>query len=193
MPEPTRFVALDRDGTIIVERHYLSDPNQVELLPNAVAGMRRMLELGLGLVVLTNQAQIGRGKLRERQLQRIHLRMTKLLAQAGVQLSGIYHCPHAPSAACDCRKPLPALLERAGRVHGFRVTDSFVVGDKWSDIELGQRVGATTLRVRTGYGSRPEQAAKATANFVVDDLLSASAVIEHQLQTDQPVAQRTFT
>src|SRR4051794_39513886 len=94
-----RFVLLDRDGTINVEHHYLSRPEQVELLPEAARGLRHMQSLGLGLVVITNQSGIGRGYFNEIRLTQIHQRLLDLLAAEQVRLSAIYYCPHTPEAA----------------------------------------------------------------------------------------------
>src|SRR5271166_4576848 len=110
---PPRFVALDRDGTIIVERQYLSDPEAVELLPGAAAGLRTMRNLGLGLVVVTNQSAVGRGYFDLARLDEIHGRLRELLAGEDVTIDGIYVCPHTPEDGCRCRKPLPILLKRA--------------------------------------------------------------------------------
>ncbi len=101
---------LDRDGTIIAERSYLSDPDQVELLPGTVEGLRRLQRMGCGLVVITNQSGIGRGYFTETQLARIHERMKALLAREQVRLDGIYICPHRPEEHCSCRKPEPGLV-----------------------------------------------------------------------------------
>jgi D-glycero-D-manno-heptose 1,7-bisphosphate phosphatase len=173
-----RFVVLDRDGTIIVEREYLSDPRGVELLPGAVAGLRHLRSLGLRLVVVTNQSGVGRGYFDEAQLERINARMLDLLATEGVHLDGLYYCPHMPEDRCTCRKPQPGLLLRAAEDFEFDPPTSFVVGDKVADIELGRRVGATTLLVRTGYGVQVESDRSVSADHVVDDLEAAARVIE---------------
>src|SRR5207245_3946349 len=110
-----RFVALDRDGTITVERNYLSDPDQVELLPGAADGLRKLRQLGLGLIVVTNQSAIGRGFFDATQLERIHERLTALLAAEEVALDGIFACPHLPEQNCRCRKPNTGLLDDAAR------------------------------------------------------------------------------
>src|ERR1700740_1318918 len=128
-----RFVLLDRDGTIIVERHYLSDPEWVELLPGAVSGLRQLSQMGLGLVVITNQSGIGRGFFDETRLELIHRRMSKLLAAEEVTLSGIYFCPHTPDTDCCCRKPRPGLVKQAARQLNFDLQDAFVIGDKPCD------------------------------------------------------------
>src|SRR5262245_39345312 len=150
---PRRFVLLDRDGTINAERHYLSDPGQLELLPGVAAGLAEMQRLGLGLVVVTNQSGIARGYFSDARLAEIHNRMGALLHSAGVHLDGIYVCPHGPDDGCEGRKPLPGLVTHAAGELGFDPAQAFVIGDKPCDIELGREVGATTLLVRTGYGA----------------------------------------
>jgi len=173
-----RFVALDRDGTLIVERHYLSDPRGVELVPGAVEGLRHMRRLGLGLVVLTNQSAVGRGFFDVRQLARIHRRMTELLAAEGVRLDGIYFCPHKPDDDCRCRKPRTGLIRDAGRELDFDPAYAFVVGDKPCDIHLGRTVGATTFLVRTGYGAQYADHPNVHPDGIADDLPGVAHMIE---------------
>jgi len=170
-------VVLDRDGTINVERHYLADPAQVELVDGAAEGLRHMRELGLELIVITNQSGVGRGYFSEPTLALIHDRLIQCLDAEGVQLSSIYVCPHVPADGCRCRKPGTALLEQAARERAFEPGDAFVIGDKPSDVELGRRAGSTTFLVRTGYGSAVAGAAPG-ADFVVEDLREAARVIE---------------
>ena len=172
-----RFAILDRDGTLVVERHYLADPEQVELLPGAAGGLRQLAGMGLGLVVVTNQSGIGRGLFGLAQMQSVHERLRELLKAEGVSLDGIYYCPHLPEDGCECRKPRPGLLNRAASELGFRAAESFVIGDKRCDIELGQSVGATTVLVRTGYGAEIEAEGEVQADHVVDDLIQAAVVI----------------
>lgn len=176
-----RFVALDRDGTIIVERQYLSSPDQVELLPGAGAGLRAMSELGLGLVMVTNQSAVGRGYFDLARLEEIHGRLRELLLAEGVELEGTYICPHTPEDGCDCRKPLPGLLLRASGELGFDPADAVVIGDKPCDIELGRGVGATTILVRTGYGAEHEAAGTVTPDHVADDLVEAADFLRRRI------------
>ena len=177
-----RFVILDRDGTINAECKYLSQPEQVELLPGAASGLRQMRALGLGLILITNQSGVGRGYFDYPRLESIHQRLRDLLAEEGVALDAIYVCPHTPEDACDCRKPKTGLLEQAGRDHGFDPLTCFVVGDKAVDIELGQRAGATTILVRTGYGAELEREGTVRPDYIVDDLEQAAQVIERLLE-----------
>lgn len=177
-----RFVLLDRDGTINVERHYLSDPEQVELLPNAARGLAEMARLGLGLAVVTNQSGLGRGYFDAARLEQIHERLRTLLQEtAGVELDGIFCCPHLPDDDCHCRKPRTGLIEQAARSLMFQPSEAFVIGDKACDIDLGRGVAATTILVRTGYGAKFEADAAVQPDYVVDDLREAARVIEELL------------
>jgi D-glycero-D-manno-heptose 1,7-bisphosphate phosphatase len=173
-----RYVLLDRDGTINAERHYLADPDGLALLPNALAGLRRMMELGLGLVVISNQSGVSRGYIEPTALTAIHERLRFLLAEGGVVLDGIYVCPHTDADNCACRKPKPGLVQQAAAQLGFDPGKAFVIGDKACDIDLGRAVGATTLLVRTGYGSQVGAAVEEHADHIVSDLLSAAQVLE---------------
>jgi len=182
---PRRCVLLDRDGTIIVERHYVAEPDEVELLFNAARGMAAISRLGLRLVVVTNQSGVARGLIDPMALDRVHQRLRELLRAEGVELDGIYTCPHLPEAGCCCRKPRVGLVDQAVSQLGFCPRESFVIGDKPSDIALGRTLGACTLLVRTGYGLRTLAESPAApagpADHVVDDLWQASQVIANSL------------
>jgi D-glycero-D-manno-heptose 1,7-bisphosphate phosphatase len=175
------FVVLDRDGTIIVERHYLSDPRQIEFLPGAVEGLRQMRALGLGLVVVTNQSAVGRGFFDETRLDAIHRRLCELLATAGIHLDGIYFCPHTPEDDCPCRKPKPGLIERAASDLDFDLSASFVIGDKPVDIEMGRQVKAKTFLVCTGYGADFVNDPAVRADYRADDLSEVAQTIQRLL------------
>jgi histidinol-phosphate phosphatase family protein len=140
-------VFLDRDGTIVVDKHYLADPDGLELLPNALEGLRELRKLGAKLVVVTNQSGVGRGYFPAESVERMHERLRELLATGGVELDGIYVCPHAPDAGCDCRKPGSALFERAAGDLELDLAASFVLGDKDADVEAGRRIGATPILI----------------------------------------------
>ncbi len=176
-----RFVLLDRDGTINTERNYLARPEEVELFPGTLPGLRRLRALGLGLVVVTNQSGVGRGYFSAAALDAVHEHLTGLLGAGGVGLEGIYSCPHVPEAGCRCRKPEVGLALRAAEELAFDPARAFVIGDKACDIELGRRLGATTFLVRTGYGRQAEAEGKARPDYAVEDLAGAAAVIESLL------------
>jgi D-glycero-D-manno-heptose 1,7-bisphosphate phosphatase len=172
-----KFVLLDRDGTVIYDRHYLHDPDGVELLPGAVEGLRRLAELGFGLAILTNQSGVGRGYYDEASVHACNGRMVELLRPHGVIFEGIFHCPHKPEAACDCRKPAPGLMEQAAAQLGFDPRESVMIGDKEADMLLGRNTGATTILVRTGKGAAHEARCRESADYVVDDLIQAAELI----------------
>jgi D-glycero-D-manno-heptose 1,7-bisphosphate phosphatase len=174
----SRLALLDRDGTINVEKNYILDPADLELIPNAAAGIRRLRELGLKVAVITNQSPIGRGLLTRSGLDEIHRKLTTLLEAEGARLDGIYVCPHAPGDGCRCRKPGLELLERAAAELDADLSRSFFVGDKRIDIESGRAAGATTILVATGYGPLQTFEPGCGPDARVDDLLGAATFIE---------------
>lgn len=163
-----RYVLLDRDGTIIKEQDYLRDPAGVELLPGAASGMRRILDAGWRIVIVTNQSGIGRGYYTESDYAAVNARLLELLSAEEVQVDGVYHCPHAPGMACDCRKPLTGMAEAAAHEHGFALDTCVVAGDKPADVELGRAIGAKSILVRTGYGRQHET--ECNPDYIADDL-----------------------
>lgn len=174
-----RFVLLDRDGTIIAEKNYLSNPDHVELLSGALNALKQIQDLGLGLVIITNQSGIGRKYLDLATLEEIHQKLTGLLLKGGVVLDDIYICPHTPEDNCLCRKPKVELVEKAAEKHNFDPRLSFIVGDNKVDIELGKNIGATTILVRTGYGILIEK--DVNPDYVVNNLEAAIPIIKKLL------------
>jgi D-glycero-D-manno-heptose 1,7-bisphosphate phosphatase len=166
-----RVVVLDRDGTIVVDREYLADPDGLEFLPGAAEGLRRLHRQGYRLVVISNQSGVGRGLFTLERLRQINDRLMQMVGQAGAQLTAIYCCPHRPEEQCDCRKPRAALLHQAARELGFDPHTCIVVGDQSCDVELGQHVGATTVLISA-------DPAPAAAHYVATDLLQAARIIE---------------
>ena len=140
-------VFVDRDGTLIEDRHYLGDPAGVALLPGAGEAVARLNEIGLPVLLVTNQSGIGRGFFSEEAFEAVQRRMLELLAKRGARIDGSYHCPHTPDRepACDCRKPKDGLFLRAAREHGVSLTDSFFMGDRPRDVLPGVRRGGVGL------------------------------------------------
>ncbi len=177
--EDQRVAVFDRDGTVIVERHYLSRPEDVELLPGAAAGMRRLQDHGYRLIIATNQSAIARGYVDTARLSEIHQRLLGLLGAEGVSLSAIYYCPHHPQENCPCRKPQPGMLLRASRELDFDPARAVVFGDKPCDIEMGRAVGATTTLVATGYG-REHYERGYRADYYVSSLAEGASALLRQ-------------
>jgi D-glycero-D-manno-heptose 1,7-bisphosphate phosphatase len=140
-----------------------------------------MQEAGLGLLVVTNQSGIGRGYFDRPRLEEIHARLIRLLRAEGITLDGIYVCPHLPEEGCECRKPAPGLARQAALEHGFDPRDSFLIGDKLSDIQFGRNIGAVTILTRTGYGAAGELEGGVSPDYVVDDLIGAARIICRRL------------
>lgn len=176
-PSQRRFVFLDRDGTVNVDKHYLSDPDQLELLDGVGQGLRQLQNLGLGLIVVTNQSAIGRGYFDLSRLEEIHARLRQLLQAESVQVDAIYFCPHSPEADCSCRKPRTGMFDWSVRDFGLRPGDCFMIGDKLCDIEFGQAAGATTILVQTGYGQQTVTEGVAQPDHIAADLPAAAAII----------------
>jgi len=176
-----RFVFVDRDGTINEEVDHVLDPDQLQLIPGSAGALRDLRELGLGIVVVTNQSPVGRGWLSLEQLDRIHDRLSQLLDAEGAAVDGYYACPHGPDDGCECRKPGTGLALRAAADHGFDPAEAFVVGDHQGDVEMGRRIGARTFLVRTGHGEQELSTALPFADHVVADLAEAVVLIRDEL------------
>jgi D-glycero-D-manno-heptose 1,7-bisphosphate phosphatase len=180
---PKRFIILDRDGTINEECNHLSDPDQVKLIPGAASGLHKLRQLGLGLIVITNQSVIGSGVINNARLNEIHARMLELLELENAWLDKIYVCPHKADENCNCRKPKTGLVRKAVNEFLFDPHKSFVIGDKVCDIELGKQIGATTILLRSGYGMQYDHP-DIPPDFIVDDLKESSVLIETLLRKE---------
>ena len=143
-----KWLLLDRDGTIIVDKKYLSDPDGVELLPGVAEGLKRLQDMGFIFTVVSNQSGVGRGFFDEEDVVKVNARLIELLNHFDIILNGIYFCPHAPQEHCGCRKPQIGLVERAMRdLHLTRSDIACVVGDKESDVELARRLNVPGVLV----------------------------------------------
>jgi histidinol-phosphate phosphatase family protein len=177
---------LDRDGTLIAERHHLSDPAGVELLPGVAEALRSAAVAGHALVVVSNQAGVGRGLYREADAHATMARLRSLLRAEGVELDAVRFCPHAPEAGCPCRKPGALLLREAAADLRLSLPHSAMVGDKWIDVGAAHAVNALGAIVATGHG-REELAAGVPggarpADVVADDLAAAVEALLPRLE-----------
>jgi D-glycero-D-manno-heptose 1,7-bisphosphate phosphatase len=140
-------VFVDRDGTICFDRHYLSDPNGLELIPTVAEGIKRLNDAKLPVIVVTNQSGVRRGYFTEETLKTVHDRMRQILASHGAKIDDIFYCPHRPDEGCKCRKPAPGMLTQAKDKHGLDLTRSFVIGDRMMDVGMAHAVGAKGILV----------------------------------------------
>lgn len=144
-----RAALLDRDGTIIVDHHYLRDPATVELLPGAAEAIRLLAAAGIPSIVCTNQSGIARDVIALEQYEAVRQRMAELLAAEGATLLDTFSCPHHPdfSGPCDCRKPATGLFERAAALHRLDLERSVFAGDKYRDVAAAKVFGGRGLLV----------------------------------------------
>jgi len=163
---------LDRDGVVIEEMDYLSDPAKAILIKGAADAIKKLRENDFKIIVVSNQSGIARGYFTEETLSLINKRIEELLAGSGTTVDAWYHCPHHPkgkvaeySMECSCRKPSPGMLIKAAEEHNIDLSRSAMIGDKTSDLEAGFAAGCPVgILVATGYGqegipdSMPEKA-----------------------------------
>jgi histidinol-phosphate phosphatase family protein len=178
-----RAVFLDRDGTLIEERDYLSDPDGVVPLARSSEGLVSLQNAGFKLFVVSNQSGVGRGYFSMEDVERVNARMVSLFATHGVRFERIYVAPEAPGQASRGRKPSPQFLFDARDEFGVELGESYIVGDKWIDLECGWNAGLKgCILVRTGYGRKTEEerGEQLKRAVVVDDLAAAAEWILKQ-------------
>jgi D-glycero-D-manno-heptose 1,7-bisphosphate phosphatase len=159
-------VFLDRDGVLNEDRGYVHRWEDFSFLPGAIDALRQLQQKGYLLVVITNQSAVARGLCAEADVLALHERMRTVLREQGIELAGIYHCPHHPQGsvpryarACPCRKPEPGMILRAAQEHGIDLARSFLVGDKISDLEAGRAAGIPSLYLVVAPGQEKDLAA----------------------------------
>jgi D-glycero-D-manno-heptose 1,7-bisphosphate phosphatase len=159
---PAAFI--DRDGTLIEDKHYLADPDKIAFLPGALEAVRRLKEAGYLIVIVSNQSGVARGFFPVATVDRVHQRLTELMAAAGCAPDQIRFCPHLPDGDdpayrgdCDCRKPKPGMLEQAARDLRVDMKRSYIIGDTYSDIQCGRAAATAALLVRTGEGRETQK------------------------------------
>lgn len=148
-------VFLDRDGTIIHDKHYLCDPEEVELLPGAVQALEKLVHHDCKLYLVSNQSGIGRGYFDETACRLCQNRLADLLREQGIGFVDMAFCPHAPEEGCDCRKPGLGLWRQLASLHDLRAEYCAMIGDKREDVAFGRNAGfAASIMVLTGHGQK---------------------------------------
>ncbi len=150
MSKPAVF--LDRDGTLNEQMGYINHVNRFVLLPDAVEAVKLLNKNGRLAIVVSNQSGAARGYFPIELVEEVHAHMRKLLKNEGALLDGILFCPHSPSEGCDCRKPRTGLIERACDKFDIDMSNSYVIGDRSTDIEMAARANLKGILVETGYG-----------------------------------------
>jgi D-glycero-D-manno-heptose 1,7-bisphosphate phosphatase len=147
-----RAVFLDRDGTIAEELGYVNHVDRFQIFPYAAEAIRHLNEADIPVIVVTNQSGIARNIFPESLVYEVHKKMVAELAAGGAWIDAIYFCPHKSEEICECRKPKPGMLEQAAREHALDLAASWVVGDRYADLEMAHTAGARGILVMTGYG-----------------------------------------
>jgi len=147
-----RAVFLDRDGTIGEEMGYVNHIDRFQIFPFAAEAIRQLNQAEIPVIVVTNQSGIARKIFPESLVHEVHKKMVAELAAGGAWIDAIYFCPHKSEDDCECRKPNPGLLEQAAREHALDLAASWVVGDRYADLEMAHAAGARGILVMTGYG-----------------------------------------
>lgn len=166
-------VFLDRDGTLMEEVNYCSDPKKVKIFPGAPEALEQMKARGYKLIVISNQAGIGRGYFTEEQYRVVEAELARAILPA--TLDATYFCPDHPERPTSRRKPAPGMVLEAQRDHRIDLARSFFIGDKALDIECGRNAGVRTILVRTGYGAKEHE--QAGANWIAEDMREAAAIV----------------
>jgi D-glycero-D-manno-heptose 1,7-bisphosphate phosphatase len=171
---PSPAVFLDRDGTIMRDVDFCSDPKAIELLDGVIEAMQKLKRAGFKLFVITNQSGIGRGYFTEQEYRAVESELNRKLG-AGL-VDATYFCPDKPGTESRRRKPAPAMVLEAVRDHNLDLNRSFFIGDKAIDVDCGRNAGLRTVLVRTGYGASE----KCASDWTAEDLAGAAEIILQQ-------------
>ena len=176
-----KLVLLDRDGVINADSpDFILEPDAFEPLPGSLGAIAKLSAAQVPVMVCTNQSAVGRGLITESTLASIHHRLQARVAEAGGQVTAVFHCPHGPEEGCRCRKPEPGLIEQALERQGVRPEEAVFIGDSMRDLEAAGRIGVPAWLVRTGNGKQTESMTTARVP-TFDDLASAvESILENR-------------
>lgn len=142
-----KAIFLDRDGTIIVDKIYLNDPEQIEYLPGVFVGLRQLRDAGFIFLIVTNQSGLPRGKVKIDNLHEIHRRIRSAFAAEGVDLREFYYAPYLTDFDHPMRKPNPGMILTGASEYNIDLKQSWMIGDRMLDVEAGHRAGTRTILV----------------------------------------------
>ena len=182
-----KFVLLDRDGVINIEKSYLHKIEDFEYEKNVVEGLLRLRDLGYRFAIITNQAGIARGYYTEEDYLKLQNFIEDDLLKKGIKIEKSYFCPHHPNVTgkygieCNCRKPNTGNFELAIKEFDIDVKNSFMIGDKITDLIPAEKLGITPVLVKTGYGLESLKKLEGTKlnSIVVNDILDFSEVLKN--------------
>lgn len=177
-----RAVFLDRDGTINIDVGYLSDPGELVFIRGAKEGVRLLKDSGFSVFIVTNQSGVGRRYFSLKKLNAVNDRLLSEFVKGGINIDGIFFCPHHPREKCRCRKPKPKMVNDIARQHDINLEKSYFVGDKLIDVQTGKNAGCKTVLINSGTNPHIEDEEDWTQpDFIAKDLYSAAKwVIKNQ-------------
>ncbi len=186
-----KAVFLDRDGTINEEMGYINHISRFKIFPFTSEAIKIFTSCGYKVFVITNQAGLARGYFNEDVLNEVNERLLDYLNKNQAHIEKIYFCPHLKDAVvekykkdCECRKPKPGMILKAKKEYAIDLSQSFMIGDRYKDIEFGKKQGLKTIMVLTGYGmgefTHQKQFWKIQPDFICKNLLEAAKVIRQQ-------------
>lgn len=167
-----KAIFLDRDGTLIIDKIYLNDPTQIEYLPNVFTALRLLRDAGYTFAIATNQSGVARGLVQLENLHEIHRIIARDFAAQGIEFAGFYYAPYSVESNHPLRKPYPGMLLSCAEEHGIDLTQSWMIGDRMSDVEAGHRAGTKTILL--AGQENPADFEFAPPHFVAKDLLEAA-------------------
>jgi len=165
-----KIVFLDRDGTVIVDPtdERVDTIEKIELFPDTLDALKYLADNDFAVILITNQAAIAEGRINEGEFQIIHDQALKMLEPSGITILKTYMCPHAPDDGCECRKPKATMLLRAAQEFNVDLSDTYMVGDRQSDILAGVNAGMKTVLVKTANMPVASEEATYTAANLLD-------------------------
>lgn len=155
----------------------MSRPDQLEILPKVAEGIRLLNDIGVKVIVVTNQSGVARGYFSEDDLRKIHEKMLEELSKKGARIDAIYYCPHHPDDNCNCRKPKTGLIKKAEKDFKLDLKKCFFVGDKKLDVETGWNAGCTSILIPSS-----ETESDVEADYVVSNLFEAAKLIKRKIK-----------
>jgi len=176
--EPAVF--LDRDGVIIVDKDFYFDIHTSEFFPDTILALLSV-DSRFRKVVISNQSGVARGLFTADDVDEFNEQLSRKLSAEGVHIDAWYFCPHGPDDGCVCRKPKPGMLVQAARELSLDLKNSWIIGDKTSDIMAGRAAGARTILVTTGYAGREPGSSTVNPDHSVDNLLQAVDLINRSV------------
>ena len=181
-----KAIFLDREGTInekIPGREFIAKIEDFKFLPNAINALNLLSEKDFLLIIITNQTGIGKGYYTEEQYNNVNEFMLSEFKNKNIKINGAYFCKHAPEENCECRKPNLGMVNQAKEDFDINLKESYVIGDKTSDIKLGENAGCKTILVKTGHAGKDGKF-EIKPDFTAEDLYDAALIILNRRSVD---------